>query len=59
MWVLRDFRVHSGWHGGNPKPRPPWNQKGITRADGSAKPAFREVQGVFARPMRQEREERE
>lgn len=49
VWALRDFRVHSAWSGGNPKPRPPWNQKGIIRANGSPKPAFYEVQRTFAR----------
>jgi hypothetical protein len=48
VWVLRDFRVHSAWSGGNPRPEPPWNQKGLVRAGGSPKPAFREVQRAFA-----------
>lgn len=49
VWALRDFRVHSAWSGGNPKPQPPWNQKGIIHADGSPKPAFDEVRRTFAR----------
>jgi beta-glucuronidase len=49
VWALRDFRVHSGWDGFNPKPQPPWNQKGLIRANGRLKPAFRVVAREFAR----------
>ena len=43
VWALRDFRVHSGWTGDNPKPQPPWNHKGIISASGSPKPAYQVV----------------
>lgn len=49
VWVLRDFRVHSAWTGGNPEPHPPWNQKGIVGADGRPKPAYAEVRRTFRR----------
>jgi len=47
VWALRDFRVHSAWTGGNPKPKPPWNQKGIVGANGREKPGYREVRKIF------------
>ena len=28
-WILHDFRVRPDWDGGNPKPQPPLNQKGL------------------------------
>ncbi len=49
VWALRDFRVHSAWTGGNPKPQPPWNQKGIIAANGRPKPAYYAVRDAFAR----------
>lgn len=39
VWALRDFPVRPGWTGGNPRPSPPMNAKGLFRRDGSAKPA--------------------
>ena len=33
LWALRDFRVHPTWGGGNPKPNPPWNNKGADRGE--------------------------
>ncbi len=41
VWALRDFPVRPGWAGGNPKPSPPINAKGLFRRDGAAKPAAR------------------
>jgi beta-glucuronidase len=55
VWALRDFRVHEGWDGFNPKPDPPWNRKGIILAKGVPKPAFYEVRRTFARLARQGR----
>ena len=49
VWALRDFRVHSAWTGDNPKPHPPWNQKGIIGAGGRPKPAYYEVRRTFRR----------
>ena len=48
VWALQDFRVHSGWTGDNPKPHPPWNQKGIIDAAGRPKPAYYVVRRAFA-----------
>lgn len=48
VWALRDFPVRPGWTGGNPKPSPPFNDKGLFRRDGSAKPAVAVVQRAFA-----------
>jgi beta-glucuronidase len=41
IWILRDFRVRPGWHGGNPRPSPPFNHKGLVSYQGQYKPAFR------------------
>ncbi|MGI8750544.1 MAG: hypothetical protein ACR2J6_08360, partial [Thermoleophilaceae bacterium] len=49
IWVMSDFRVHSAWTGGNPKPQPSYNQKGIIGADGRPKPAYFEVRRLFRR----------
>ena len=48
VWALRDFRVHSAWSGGNPKPQPPYNQKGLISVRGRAKPGFRATCRAFA-----------
>jgi beta-glucuronidase len=40
VWILRDFRVQPGWDGGNPKPSPPYNKKGLVDENGNRKPAF-------------------
>ena len=47
VWALRDFRVHPTWGGGNPKPNPPWNNKGLIDENGAAKPVFGLVQREF------------
>jgi beta-galactosidase/beta-glucuronidase len=49
IWNLRDFRVKPGWEGGNPKPSPPVNFKGLVDDAGKPKPAFAVVQEVFRR----------
>jgi beta-glucuronidase len=46
-WILRDFKVRPGWAGGNPKPNPPVNQKGIVDGMGNKKLAFDEVARLF------------
>ena len=46
-WILRDFRVRPGWDGGNPKPRPPVNFKGLIDEAGNRKPAFDEVSRLY------------
>jgi beta-glucuronidase len=48
VWALRDFPVRPGWTGGNPRPSPPMNAKGLYRRDGSAKPALAVVRRAFA-----------
>jgi beta-glucuronidase len=48
VWILRDFRVQPGWKGGNPKPEPPWNHKGLVDRNGRPKPAFAEVARRFS-----------
>jgi beta-glucuronidase len=47
IWILRDFRVKPGWEGGNPKPVPPVNFKGLVATDGREKPSFEEVARIF------------
>jgi beta-glucuronidase len=49
IWNLRDFRVKPGWEGGNPKPNPPINYKGLVDDNGHEKPAFAVVQEIFRR----------
>ena len=52
VWALRDFRVHSGWDGGNPRPQPPWNQKGLLDHRGRPKPGYFAVRDAYARQAR-------
>ena len=49
VWLLRDFTLRTDWRGGNPKPTPPFNSKGLVGYDGRRKPAFNLVAGEFAR----------
>ena len=49
VWALKDFRVHPRWRGGNPRPDPPWNHKGLVDEHGMRKPAFDDVAGLFHR----------
>ena len=49
VWLLRDFTLRTDWRGGNPKPTPPYNSKGLVGYDGRRKPAFRLVASNFAR----------
>ena len=53
VWALRDFRVHPSWAGGNPRPGPPWNNKGLIDENGFSKPAFYDIQRRFrsTRPL--------
>jgi beta-glucuronidase len=53
-WLLKDFRVHPTWIGGNPQPNPPWNNKGLIDETGALKPAFFSMQGLWRRtpPLR-------
>jgi glycosyl hydrolase family 2 len=47
VWILKDFRVNEVWNGGNPKPTPPWNKKGLIDQTGARKPAFFALARVF------------
>jgi beta-glucuronidase len=47
IWNLRDFRVKPGWAGGNPKPNPPVNEKGLVDDSNRPKPAFSLVSQIF------------
>jgi beta-glucuronidase len=47
-WALQEFRVRPKWEGGNPRPTPPIHQKGLLAFDGSKKPAWFDVQRLFA-----------
>jgi beta-glucuronidase len=49
IWNLRDFRVKPGWIGGNPKPNPPVNHKGLVEDSGRLKPAFATVAERYRR----------
>jgi beta-glucuronidase len=46
-WALQEFRVRPNWDGGNPRPRPPFHQKGLLAYDGSKKPAWSDVERQF------------
>jgi beta-glucuronidase len=47
-WALQEFRVRPNWDGGNPRSNPPVHEKGLLRFDGSKKPAWFDVQRLFA-----------
>jgi beta-glucuronidase len=44
---LREFAVRPGWDGGNPMPQPPMHQKAVISYDGTAKPAYYDLQAAF------------
>jgi beta-glucuronidase len=46
-WALQEFRVRPGWDGGNPRPDPPFHQKGLLTLDWFKKPAYFDVQRIF------------
>jgi beta-glucuronidase len=46
-WALQEFRVRPNWDGGNPRPNPPFHQKGLITLTGERKPAYFEVQRIF------------
>ena len=43
-WALKEFRVRPFWNGGNPRPDPPWHEKGLITRDGIKKPIWSVVQ---------------
>lgn len=46
-WAMQEFRVRPSWDGGNPRPNPPFHQKGLITLTGEKKPAYFEVQRIF------------
>src|SRR3954469_25856379 len=44
---LREFAVRPGWDGGNPLPQPPMHQKAVLSYDGTAKPAYYDLQAAY------------
>ena len=46
-FALQEFRVRPDWDGGNPRPQPPINQKGLVSFDGVRKPAFFDVERIY------------
>jgi beta-glucuronidase len=44
---LREFAVRPGWDGGNPIPNPPFHQKAVLSYDGTAKPAYYDLQAAY------------
>jgi beta-glucuronidase len=46
-WALQEFRVRPQWSGGNPRPNPPFHQKGLITLTGFKKPAYFDVQRIF------------
>jgi glycosyl hydrolase family 2 len=48
VWfTLREFLVRPGWDGGNPVPNPPFHQKAVISYDGTAKPAYFDLQAAY------------
>jgi beta-galactosidase/beta-glucuronidase len=47
VWILKDFHVKPSYAGGNPKPDPPLNEKGLVDLTGARKPAFETVKRIF------------
>jgi beta-glucuronidase len=47
IWILKDFSTQPGWDGGNPKPSPPYNAKGLVDINGNRKPAFADIARRF------------
>jgi beta-glucuronidase len=46
-WLLQDFAAIPGWGGGDPRPNPPFVQKGLVDIYGNQKPAFSVVSGIY------------
>ncbi len=46
-WALQEFRVRPEWDGGNPRPHPPFHEKGLITLDGFKKPAYFDIQRIF------------
>lgn len=46
-WILQDFAARPGWGGGNPRPDPPFVQKGLLDLFGNRKPAWYVVSQIY------------
>jgi beta-glucuronidase len=46
-WTLQDFAARPGWGGGNPRPDPPFVEKGLLDSSGARKPAWSVVSQVY------------
>ena len=46
-WALQEFRVRPQWDGGNPRPNPPFHEKGLITMSWEKKPAYFDVQEIF------------
>jgi beta-glucuronidase len=46
-WALQEFRARPEWDGGNPRPDPPFHQKGLLTLNWEKKPAYFDVQRIF------------
>jgi beta-glucuronidase len=46
-WTLQEFRVRPDWLGGNPRPDPPFHQKGLLTLDWQKKPAWDDVHRIY------------
>jgi beta-glucuronidase len=46
-FLLQDYVAYPGYNGGNPRPTPPFNQKGLVDLDGNLKPAFAVVSRIY------------
>ncbi len=48
-WILQDFAARPGWGGGNPRPDPPFVEKGLVDLFGNRKPAWDVVAQSYSR----------
>jgi beta-glucuronidase len=46
-WLVQDFAAIPGWGGGDPRPDPPFVQKGLFDLYGNAKPVFSVVSSIY------------
>ncbi len=44
---LQDYVAYPQYSGGNPRPQPPFNQKGLVDESGNLKPAFSVVSQIY------------
>jgi beta-glucuronidase len=46
-WILQDFAARPGWGGADPRPDPPFVQKGVVDTSGNPKPAFSVISSLY------------